>query len=223
MAKPRKKYRKKPVRIPPVIMRIDPDLPDAKKRDLSLFHRVPFDALCRGEGTKEGWKHARIALQTGYVMTEACEEKWELRASILMGIVALDVCAVECADGHAPARFLQEPAAIAFDVVESLQDTLTREDMLNALYAFDDAHKRRHLLTPYNPDAVRIVDPAKVPSWKRIEGRPALTSINGKARTGYVDFDDDAGALFWVDPADDIKVRIQQSIVVLLRDPEKQK
>ncbi len=223
MAKPRKKYRKKPVRIPPVIMRIDPDLPDAKKRDLSLFHRVPFDALCRGEGTKEGWKHARIALQTGYVMTEACEEKWELRASILMGIVSLDVCAVECADGHAPARFLQEPAAIAFDVAESLQDVLPREDMLKALYAFDDGCEKGLLYTPYDPDAVRIVDPAEEASWKRIEGRPALTSINGKARTGYVDFDDDAGALFWVDPADDIKVRIQQSIVVLLRDPEKQK
>lgn len=217
--KPRKKaYRPKPVRIPPLAVKVLPELTEEDQAELGLHYRVPFDAICRGEATRDGWRQARDALQIGFIMSEAFEDKWYLRACLQLGIVALDAGALTCAQGQVPPAHIIEPARKAFDLVDDLRKELTRSELLSALYAADN-HRLTGIM-PYNPNAVHIVYPDDRATWEDIQSEPALALINGLPRSGCLNFDANRNALVWYAPVEKINAVISEPVLVLLATPK---
>lgn len=222
MTKKRKKaYRPKPVRIPALTLRLLPEMTEAEQTELDLHYRVPFDAICRGEATPDGWRQARDALQIGFIMAEAFEDKWYLRACLQLGIVALDAGALTCAQGQVPPAHIVEPARKAFDLVDDLRRGLSRSEMLSVLYEADN--RRLTQIMPYNPDAVHIVYPKDMPTWEGIQAEPALALINGLPRTGCLVYDTRREALTWVAPVEKITAVVTEPLLVLLATPINQK
>lgn len=220
--KPRKKaYRPKPVRIPPLAVKILPDLTDEEHAELGLHYRVPFDAICRGEATREGWRQARDALQIGFIMAAAFNDQWYLRACLQLGIVALDVGALTCSQGQVPPAHIMDPARKAFDLVDDLRRELSRAEMLSALYEADN--RRLTGIMPYDPDAVHIVYPKDISTWEDIQAEPALALINGLPRTGCLVYDTRREALTWVAPVEKITAVVTEPLLVLLATPIKRK
>lgn len=220
--KPRKKaYRPKPVRIPPLAVKFLPELTDEEQAELGLHYRVPFDAICRGEATREGWRQARDALQVGFIMAAAFKDHWYLRAALQLGIVALDAGALTCSQGQIPPEHIIEPARKAFDLVDDLRKELTRSEILSALYEADN--RRLKAIMPYDPDAVHIVYPKDISTWEAIQAEPALALINGLPRTGCLVYDTRREALTWVAPVEKITAVVTEPLLVLLATPIKRK
>lgn len=217
MAKRKKPYRPKPVRIPAVMLRVMPDLSEKERTELDLLHRAPFDAIRRGETTREGWRSARDALQVGFIMCDAFEETWYLRAALQLGIVALDRGALTCAKGQVPPRHIIAPAEKAFEVLDDIRRNLNREETASAFY---EADRRNANIMPYDPRAVQIVRPESRETWKSILGEPALALINGLPRTGYLNYDTDRKALIWHAPVEDITDIVDEPLLVLLATPK---
>lgn len=218
MTKKRKKpYRPKPVRVPALALQVLPDLSEAERTELDLLHRVPFDAICRGEATNAGWRQARDALQVGFIMAEAFEGAGDLRACLLLGIVALDAGALACSRGKPPAHII-EPAAKAFDVLDDVRRNLNRVETASAFYEAD----RRRLtgIMPYHHDAVWIVYPDDPITWRSILNEKALALVNGLPRSGYLYFDTEREALYWYSPTEDVQAVISSPLLVLLAIPE---
>lgn len=218
MTKKRKKpYRPKPVRIPAITLRLLPDLTDEEQAELGLHYRVPFDAICRGEATNAGWRQARDALQVGFIMSEAFEDKWYLRACLQLGIVALDAGALTCAKGQVPPPHIIEPARKAFDLVDDMRRGLSRSELLSALYEADN--RRLSHIMPYSEDAVHIVYPNDRSTWDDIQAEPALALINGLPRAGILAYDENREVLVWHAPAEKITAVVSEPLLVLLATP----
>lgn len=218
MTKKRKKpYRPKPVRIPALALKALPELSEAERTELDLLHRVPFDAICRGEATREGWRQARDALIVGFIMCEAFEATGDLRACLQLGIVALDSGALASVRGKPPEHIIA-PARKAFEVLDDVRHNLNRVETASAFYEAD----RRRLtgIMPYHPDAVWIVYPDDPVTWRSILNEKALALVNGLPRSGFLYFDDERQALCWYAPAEDLQVVISAPLLVLLAIPE---
>lgn len=218
MTKKRKKpYRPKPVRIPPLAVKILPDLTEEEHAELGLHYRAPFDAICRGEGTFEGWIQARDALQIGFIMSEAFEDVWYLRTCLQLGIVAIDRGAISCSKGQIPPSHIIEPARKAFDLVDDMRRGLSRAEMLSALYEADN--RRLSHIMPYSKDAVHIVYPNDRSTWEDIQNRLALALINGLPRAGILAYDENREMLVWHAPAEKITAVVSEPLLVLLATP----
>lgn len=219
--KPRKPYRQKPARFPTLLLHLLPDLTEEEHAELGLHYRVPFDAICRGETSVDGWRQARDALQIGFIMASGFKDHWYLRACLQLGIVALDAGALTCSQGQIPPAHIIEPARKAFDLVDDLRKELTRSELLSALYAADN--RRLTGIMPYDPDAVRIVYPKDMSTWEDIQAEPALALINGLPRTGCLVYDTSREGLTWVAPVEKITAVVTEPLLVLLATPTKRK
>lgn len=152
--------------------------------------------MCRGETNADAWKAVRDALRVGYVMADKFVEEWEHRASLLLGLVAVDTAAIYCRNHQKPPEHLILPAARAFDVLDTMRENLTRRELHDAFTKADiEMPKGRFMV--YSPHAVAIVRPESPETWKDIENRPALAFVNGTVRTGFLLFNDDRQVLFW--------------------------
>lgn len=213
-----KKYVPKPVRTFGFCIDLLGPLRNEEKTKLTLLHRAPFDAMCRGETNADAWKAVRDALRVGYVMADKFVEEWEHRASLLLGLVAVDAAAVYCRNHQKPPEHLILPAARAFDVLDTMRENLTRRELFEAFTKADiEMPKGRFMV--YSPDAVAIVRPESHETWKDIENRPALALVNGTVRTGFLSFNEERQALFWHAPLEGITAQITSTLLVLMEKP----
>lgn len=209
--KPRKPHRRKACRPPAMLYRAYGELTDDNRRDLMLTYRAPVDAVLRGDDVQIGsWMHGRTALCVAYELALAFERESEIRLATLLGVAGYDLCVRAATAGARPAREIVEPCRCAFEILDEMMLSATREDLARALYRADD---RRTL--SYDPKAVSVVIAEDRDTWKHIEEWRAMAFVHGRPTIGYLEWSDERAALLWKMPREDSQIVVTDPMLVI--------
>ena len=212
-----KKYRQKPVRTPTVVFRVWPELTKGQKAEADLLPFVHLEALRKGEGTRESVPELQCALRHAWILSQGFEGKFDLRMLFLLAHAALNHIAQRQRAGETTLpETLFEPVERALAYLQEMKDSLSRVELISSLRATMDSGA----LYSIADGAAWWVDPTDT-DWRRLLNRRGCAVINGKARSGYLQTNEEMGnRLEWVVPIEDwLIVPITKPFVLVLTEP----